>query len=133
MDWCLLMKNKLNLLKNVIIEENDVLLNITGDSVARCCGAPKQFLPARVNQHVAILRADKSKLNNDFLKYYLFDAKEQLLVFSEIGGTRNALTKSMLENFPICLPPLPEQQAIASVLSALDDKIDLLCSVKTKP
>ena len=113
-------------LKNVTVEENDVLLNITGDSVARCCGAPKQFLPARVNQHVAILRADKSKLNNDFLKYYLFDAKEQLLVFSEIGGTRNALTKSMLENFPICLPPLPEQQAIASVLSALDDKIDLL-------
>ena len=113
-------------LKNVTVEENDVLLNITGDSVARCCGAPKNFLPARVNQHVAILRADKSKLNSDFLKYYLFDAKEQLLVFSEIGGTRNALTKNMLENFSICLPPLPEQQAIASVLSALDDKIDLL-------
>ena len=113
-------------LKNVSVETNDVLLNITGDSVARCCGAPKNLLPARVNQHVAILRADKTKLNSDFLKYYLFFSKEQLLVLSEIGGTRNALTKLMLEKFPINLPPLREQQAIAGVLSALDDKIDLL-------
>ena len=102
------------------------MLNITGDSVARCCGAPKNLLPARVNQHVAILRADKTKLNSDFLKYYLFFSKEQLLVLSEIGGTRNALTKLMLEKFPINLPSLREQQAIAGVLSALDDKIDLL-------
>ena len=65
-------KNKSDALKNVSVETNDVLLNITGDSVARCCGAPKNLLPARVNQHVAILRADKTKLNSDFLKYYLF-------------------------------------------------------------
>lgn len=45
---------------------------------------------------------------------------------SEIGATRRALTKSMLENLEICLPSLPEQKAIASVLSSLDDKIDLL-------
>ena len=35
-------------LNNVTIEENDVLLNITGDSVARVCSVPKEFLPARV-------------------------------------------------------------------------------------
>ncbi|EOX0726646.1 restriction endonuclease subunit S, partial [Klebsiella pneumoniae] len=43
-------------LKNVDVQENDVLLNITGDSVARVCIAPGAFLPARVNQHVAIIR-----------------------------------------------------------------------------
>src|SRR5690606_29543819 len=48
------------------------------------------------------------------------------LIMSEIGATRNAITKVMLENFEIQLPPLPEQKAIASVLSSLDDKIDLL-------
>lgn len=113
-------------LRNVIVEANDVLLNITGDSVARCCGAPVNWLPARVNQHVAILRSNPIKLDYRFLKYSLLASKEELLILSEIGGTRNALTKSMLEDYEVSLPPLPEQKAIASVLSSLDDKIDLL-------
>ncbi|MDV2485534.1 restriction endonuclease subunit S [Acinetobacter towneri] len=113
-------------LRNVIVEPNDVLLNITGDSVARCCGAPIDWLPARVNQHVAILRSNPAVMHNKFLKYALLASKEELLILSEIGGTRNALTKGMLEDFEIQLPPLPEQKAIASVLSSLDDKIDLL-------
>lgn len=113
-------------LRNVIVEPNDVLLNITGDSVARCCGAPIDWLPARVNQHVAILRSNPAVMHNKFLKYALLASKEELLILSEIGGTRNALTKGMLEDFEIQLPPLPEQKAIASVLSSLDDKIGLL-------
>lgn len=39
-------------LNNVIVQGNDVLLNITGASVARCCIVPTEVLPARVNQHV---------------------------------------------------------------------------------
>ena len=34
-------------LQNVNIERSDVLLNITGDSVARVCKAPCEYLPAR--------------------------------------------------------------------------------------
>lgn len=113
-------------LRNVIVEANDVLLNITGDSVARCCGAPINWLPARVNQHVTILRSNPENLDHRFLKYSLLASKEELLILSEIGGTRNALTKGMLEDYEVSLPPLPEQKAIASVLSSLDDKIDLL-------
>uniref|UniRef100_UPI002B06162A restriction endonuclease subunit S n=1 Tax=Klebsiella variicola TaxID=244366 RepID=UPI002B06162A len=115
-----------NVLKNVSVEEHDILLNITGDSVARCCNAPKELLPARVNQHVAIIRSNIKLLDNNFLKYSLIDSKEELLSLSEIGGTRNALTKGMLESFVIKLPSLPEQKAIVSVLSSLDNKIDLL-------
>lgn len=113
-------------LKNVIVEENDILLNITGDSVARVCKVPKEVLPARVNQHVAIIRPNKEKLNYDYLLYQLQSSKENLLVFSEIGGTRNALTKAMIEDFKLLVPPLSEQTTIASILSSLDDKIDLL-------
>ena len=43
-------------LRNVEVKSNDVLLNITGDSVARCCQVAADVLPARVNQHVAIIR-----------------------------------------------------------------------------
>lgn len=113
-------------LRNVIVEKNDVLLNITGDSVARVCKVPEDVLPARVNQHVAIIRSDDSKLSSEFLLYYLQAIKETLLVYAEIGATRNALTKGMIENLPVVVPDLPEQKAIAGVLSSLDDKIDLL-------
>lgn len=113
-------------LKNVIVKENDVLLNITGDSVARVCKVPRKILPARVNQHVAIVRSDSQKLNSDFLLYYLQSIKEHLLSISEIGATRRAITKRMIENLKIIIPELREQTSIASILSSLDDKIELL-------
>ena len=46
-------------LNNVEVRSNDVLLNITGDSVARACKVVSAVLPARVNQHVAIVRANE--------------------------------------------------------------------------
>ena len=114
-------------LNNVTLEQNDILLNITGDSVARVCQVPNHLLPARVNQHVAIIRPDVSKIQNDFLKYYLLNPvfKEYMLMLSSSGATRNAITKGMIENFPISIPPLPTQTAIAEILSSLDDKIEL--------
>lgn len=113
-------------LNNVTLEEDDVLLNITGDSVARVCQVPKKLLPARVNQHVAIIRANKEKLNSTFLKYSLLETsnKNALLNMASAGATRQAITKSMIEGFELKLPPLQEQQSIASILSAIDDKIE---------
>lgn len=113
-------------LKNVIVEKKDVLLNITGDSVARVCMVPNSVLPARVNQHVSIIRADKEKAIPEYLLYNLISQKKKLLMQSEIGATRKAITKGMIEQFQIKIPPIEEQRAIASVLSSLDDKIDLL-------
>ena len=115
-----------NALKNVTVEQNDVLLNITGDSVARCCIVPHTVLPARVNQHVSIIRLKPDEADYRYIFYSLQALKEELLSRAEIGATRRALTKGMVEELEILLPPLPEQKAIASVLSSLDDKIDLL-------
>ncbi|MCA1626123.1 MAG: restriction endonuclease subunit S [Acidobacteria bacterium] len=117
-----------NQLSNVVVEENDVLLNITGDSVARVCQVPQNILPARVNQHVAIIRTNQQKLSSEFLKYYLLNPtfKAYMLGLAASGATRNALTKGMIEEFEITAPEsLTEQKAIAKILSSLDDKIDL--------
>lgn len=114
-------------LSNVEVKENDVLLNITGDSVARVCQVPSELLPARVNQHVSIIRVDQTKLIPEFLKYYLLNPKfkNHMLGLASVGGTRNALTKGMIEDFEIDLPPLGTQRRIATILSALDEKIEL--------
>ncbi len=113
-------------LKNVIVNENDVLLNITGDSVARCCIVNGQYLPARVNQHVAIIRVSPKDADHRFVFYHLQHTKPDLLSQSEIGATRRALTKGIIENLIIPYPHFCEQKAIAEVLASLDDKIDLL-------
>ncbi len=114
-------------LENVEVFERDVLLNITGDSVARVCQVAPDVLPARVNQHVAIIRPDSINLDADYLRYYLVSPEMQtmLLSWAGSGGTRNALTKGMIESLEVLLPPLPEQRAIAHVLGTLDDKIEL--------
>jgi type I restriction enzyme S subunit len=114
-------------LRNVEVKPNDVLLNITGDSVARCCQVAADVLPARVNQHVAIIRPQSKSLDARFLRYVLVSHEYQsrLLALASAGATRPALTKSMIEELDIPSPPLSEQKAIAAVLGALDDKIEL--------
>lgn len=112
-------------LNGVEIAKGDVLLNITGDSVARACIVPESALPARVNQHVSIIRGDATLVLNDYILYFLQYKKQYLLSLSQGGATRNALTKGMIENLLIPLPPLPKQSEIVSILSSIDDKIEL--------
>ena len=115
-------------LSNVEVFDEDVLLNITGDSVARSCQVAPDVLPARVNQHVAIIRPNPSVLSPSFLRYFLVrpDIQTELLSWAGSGGTRNALTKRMIESFEICVPPsVDEQYAIGHILSTLDERIEL--------
>ena len=93
-------------LAGVTVESQDVLLNITGASVARCCMAPERYLPARVNQHVMIIRVDREKANAFFVHGAINsdERKRQLLSYAQKGSTREALTKEMISNFEIILP-----------------------------
>ena len=116
-------------LRNVIIEKDDILINITGDSVARVAKIPPEVIPARVNQHVAILRPNKKKLDSDYLLYYLLNPsfKRHLFRIASDGATRNALTKSDLEELVIRAPEdISDQKEIAKLLSGYDKKITLL-------
>lgn len=111
-------------LKNVIVEEGDVLLNITGDSVARACMVDKKYLPARVNQHVCIVRADPQKAVPSFLLYFLQLNKEYLLQLAAGGATRNALTKEMINNLELELPSIEDQQKISAILDDIQARMD---------
>ncbi len=114
-------------LKGVEILENDVLFNITGASIARSCVVPTDVLPARVNQHVSILRSKQEVLPR-FLSFIMNSPKHQkeLLNIGETGSTRQALTKTDLENHVICYPQLDDQIKILCTLDALKTKVDKL-------
>lgn len=111
-------------LAGVTVKQGDVLINITGDSTARVALWDLD-MPARVNQHVSILRADPSLLNARWLQYWLVQpaVKNHLLVLASSGGSRPALTKAMLANLEVPLLPLTQQNKIATVLGSLDTKI----------
>jgi type I restriction enzyme S subunit len=61
--------------------------------------------------------------------FYMYWMQAAHLLFGLYGGTGNKttipnLSQSRLKSFVLPLPPLPEQQEIASVLSAVDEKIE---------
>ncbi|MCI9387162.1 MAG: restriction endonuclease subunit S [Lachnospiraceae bacterium] len=99
-------QNQADALTNVIVELNDVLFNITGASVARCCMVPNDVLPARVNQHVMIVRPIKGETMSYYIMFTLCSAdnKAKLLGIGQSGSTREAINKQELESFEIPLP-----------------------------
>lgn len=114
-------------LNGVTVFPEDILLNITGDSVARCCIVPDEILPARVSQHVSIVRPDKTKILPKYLLYYLcspFMQASMLGVAVGKGASRNAMTKGMIEGFEVPCPSLSEQQRIISKLEPYDAIIE---------
>ena len=64
--------------------------------------------------------------DRDFIFYSLKYAYPILRIHADGGSTMPILNKSTFEALSLPFPPFPEQRAIASVLSAFDDKIELL-------
>ena len=108
-------------LENVAVEKNDVLLNITGASVARSCVVPTNVLPARVNQHVCIIRC-KDSIMPDFINSLLIDDNYQDLLWSIAGSgaTREAITKQQVESLQIILPPISKQEEFSKFINRVD-------------
>jgi type I restriction enzyme S subunit len=113
------------------VEEGDVLLNITGGSIGRCCVVQVKN-EMNVNQHVSIIRT-KPSLSNFFLNYILQSDVGQLQVRYNIsGGNREGLTIEGIRDFQITLPPLSEQLQIVSYLDEHTQLIDKTVSVEER-
>src|SRR5690606_664371 len=120
-------------LSNYVIEKGDVLIAMTGNhihaqtqivgDVSLCKLDDPVLLNQRVGKFVAKNDADLK------FAYYLFkDEETRFNLANKASGSANQanVSKTDILDLDILIPPLPEQKAIASVLSSLDDKIDLL-------
>lgn len=106
-------------LNNVTIEKKDILLNITGASVARCCIVPDDLLPARVNQHVSILRC-KERVLPDFVCNMFTEHNYQGLLWNVAtagGATREAITKQQIEELILIIPPIDLQKQFVAFVA----------------
>ncbi len=104
-----------------ILEKNDIIISARG-TVGVIAVLAKQMA---FNQSCYGVRAKKGISTNDYIYYLLKDVVEDFLQISH-GGVFDTITRDTFYEIDILLPPLPEQKAIAAVLSSLDDKIDLL-------
>jgi len=108
---------------NTHLQPEDVLLNITGASIGRCCVFPSNFNNGNVNQHVCIIRPN-GIIESNYLCNLLNSKIGQKQIWNfQAGGNREGLNFQQIKSFNIPLPPLPEQQKIASILTTVDDKI----------
>ncbi|MNX93844.1 EcoKI restriction-modification system protein HsdS [compost metagenome] len=110
-------------LKNVELFSNDVLFNITGASICRCTVVPNNVLPARVNQHVSIIRPNPKILNSKFLSNLLIsdNAKRKLLSIGSSGGAiMQAITKEQLQKFKIPIPPIELQNQYGLIFEKVE-------------
>jgi type I restriction enzyme S subunit len=91
-------------LRSVTVQAGDVLLNITGASILRTCVVLPDVLPARVNQHVAIIRATAG-VPPRFLHHHLLRAEtKNFLLGLNAGASREAITKGHIEALEVLVP-----------------------------
>ena len=106
-------------------QHHDVILS------RRCNPGETAYVPASLDcalgQNLVLLRADGSKLYPPFLRWLVRGPHwwEQVGTFINVGAVFDSLKCADIPNFKMALPPLAEQKAIAQILGALDDKIEL--------
>jgi len=120
-------QNTHNKFKRSQLEELDILFSMAGAYLGKNGIVFKSMLPANTNQALAILRVNQ----NLALPYYISKFLSQPSMVDYINNMSGQSAQpninfQEISSIEINLPPLPEQKAIAEVLSALDDKIDLL-------
>lgn len=104
------------------IDQNSVIVAMYGETAAKVA---INKIPLTTNQACCNLIIDNNKANYEFIFYSIWNKYEELKNIA-VGAAQQNLSVGVTVNFLLSLPPLPEQTAIASVLSSLDDKIDLL-------
>lgn len=94
-------------MKNSQVKQHDVLLNITGGSLGRCCYNSSND-EMNVNQHVCIVRPN-NLIKGEFLNGLMSsEVGQKQIWFFQQGGGREGLNFQNLKNFDFPLPSIDE-------------------------
>ncbi|MBL9181868.1 MAG: restriction endonuclease subunit S [Verrucomicrobiaceae bacterium] len=119
-------KEKYRELARFTVQPNDLIISCSG-TLGRVSVIRDGDPIGVISQALLILRPDTARIDPTFLFYILSSpAGFHSLVSVSTGSVQvNIAKRSVIESIEINLPPLAEQKAIAAVLGALDDKIEL--------
>ena len=106
------------------VEKNDILISITAE-LGKIGFMEDELGETYVNQHVALVRITPKQANPKFVAYYLTETHQRnLLQRLNDAGAKAGLNLQTINQYPISLPPLAEQTAIADLLSTWDQAIE---------
>lgn len=104
------------------IPKGSVIIAMYGATAAKVAYS---LIDLTTNQACCNLIINNDIADSQFVYYYIQSSYEELLNLA-CGAAQQNLSVGVIADFSILLPPLDEQKRIASILSSLDDKIDLL-------
>lgn len=105
------------------LAKGDIVYCLRGSTIGKT--ARVDLSEGSVASSLVIIRA-KPKVSQDYLYYFLVGPLGQSFVRQHDNGSAQPnLSVAAISRYPIPIPPLAEQKAIAAVLGALDDKIEL--------
>ena len=112
--------------KRIAPKEHDIVFSYE-TKLGEAAIIPKGFRCC-LGRRLGLLRVNDKLIDPHFLLYYYLSPIFQAVIHERTihGTTVDRIPLLNMPRFPVIVPPLPEQRAIASVLSSLDDKIDLL-------
>jgi len=114
-------------LSNFAVEKDDVLVAMSGATVGKLGYIYTPIKNAYINQRVGILRSSNSK----FLYYALnTDKFIEYIMLKSNGSAQPNISNDDIKNYPICVPPLPEQKSITKMLDSKCAQIDSLITEK---
>ncbi len=110
------------------VQNFDVLLNITGASIGRCCQVPKGFSESNVNQHVCIIRLNNnSEEYSKFIATFLASDFGQRQIFNQMaGGNREGLNFDEIGSFHVPEIDDKEAQRITNSIEKIEKTITAL-------
>jgi type I restriction enzyme S subunit len=88
------------------VQTGDLLLNITGGSIGRCCRVPSGLGRANVSQHVAIIRVAVDGIQGYLHRLILSPYFQSFILSEQTGAGRGGLPKNRMDRIPVALPPL---------------------------
>ena len=118
-------------MKNTRVQKNDVLLNITGGSIGRCCIFDGSIPNANVNQHVCIIRVNSSVFLPEYMHLFWISLIGQISIKSyQTGGNREGMSAEAIKNTPIPIIPIGEQRRIVDLIKPKIDDFNSLIAEK---
>ena len=109
-----------------ILEENDIVVARTGNSTGRTYFNEKKNGILAFAGFLIKYGLDNNKVNPKYLKYYTISSEyKQWVKNLSVGSTRGNINAQTFANCPILLPERKQQNFLVSILSLLDDKIEL--------
>lgn len=107
------------------LESGDLLISITAD-LGIVGVIPYNFGEAYINQHIAMVRLDREKVNSRYVGHFLAGGRIQKII-SQLNdsGAKAGLNLPTIRQIMTLIPPKSEQETIALRLDTVDDRIQL--------